>query len=66
MTSQDLIDPLELEKQIKKLRQKNENKVCIDCNAKNPDWCSLFFGVWVCIDCSGPHRSMGVHVTLVK
>lgn len=66
MTSLVYIDPTELEKQVKKLRSKNENKVCIDCNAKNPDWCSILFGVWMCIDCSGFHRNMGTHVTLVK
>ncbi|KAF2072156.1 hypothetical protein CYY_006532 [Polysphondylium violaceum] len=42
------------------------NQFCADCNTKDPDWASINFGCIVCIDCSGIHRSLGVHISKVR
>ncbi|KAL9643962.1 hypothetical protein ABK040_005431 [Willaertia magna] len=51
---------------LKKLREKSENKVCMDCTTKNPDWCSVNNGVFICLNCAGIHRSLGVEISFVK
>jgi len=53
-------------KAFKILRTQGDNKVCFDCSGRNPTWLSLSLGVYLCLDCSGEHRAMGVHLSFVR
>lgn len=42
------------------------NDKCADCGAPEPEWASLNLGVLICIECSGVHRKIGVHISKVS
>jgi len=42
------------------------NDSCADCSGKDPEWVSLNLGILVCVNCSGIHRSLGVHISKVR
>lgn len=43
-----------------------DNKYCVDCDAKGPRWASWNLGIFLCIRCAGIHRNLGVHISRVK
>jgi hypothetical protein len=51
---------------VESLMKLNGNDVCADCPIANPDWASINLGIFLCLPCSGVHRSIGVHVSKVK
>ncbi|XP_052832589.1 arf-GAP with coiled-coil, ANK repeat and PH domain-containing protein 2 [Octopus bimaculoides] len=42
------------------------NDRCCDCNSPDPRWASINLGITLCIECSGIHRSFGVHMSKVR
>nr|XP_005006936.1 arf-GAP with coiled-coil, ANK repeat and PH domain-containing protein 2 isoform X1 [Cavia porcellus] len=42
------------------------NASCCDCGQADPRWASINLGITLCIECSGIHRSLGVHFSKVR
>uniref|UniRef100_A0A7S1URI9 Arf-GAP domain-containing protein n=1 Tax=Grammatophora oceanica TaxID=210454 RepID=A0A7S1URI9_9STRA len=66
-----------LKKRLKVLMNKPENQQCVDCPEKQPRWASLIkvpgappgtpaIGAFMCLECSGSHRRLGVHIAFVR
>ncbi|KAF3700271.1 Arf-GAP with dual PH domain-containing protein 2 Centaurin-alpha-2 [Channa argus] len=43
-----------------------DNSRCADCGATDPEWASYKLGVFVCLNCSGVHRSLSSQVKSIK
>ncbi|XP_060580768.1 arf-GAP with Rho-GAP domain, ANK repeat and PH domain-containing protein 2-like isoform X2 [Ruditapes philippinarum] len=54
------------DKVILKVWQNNDNRICADCYAPDPEWASVNLGIVICTKCAGPHRSLGVKRSKVK
>ena len=66
-------------KELEKLYKDEDNSRCFDCGKINKNnikwnnldktpahWASINNGVYLCLDCSGEHRSFGVQVSYIK
>lgn len=68
-SSQELTETREegVEALMAALIQDDANHRCFECQAPTPiNWVSLNLGVFLCIGCSGIHRSLGSHVSKVR
>lgn len=53
-------------KKVEDISNHAENSICIDCDMKNPKWVSLKYGIFMCLECAGVHRSLGIYLDVIK
>lgn len=59
------VQPLDIDYVSSILKEVPGNDLCAECSAPDPDWASLNLGILLCIECSGVHRNLGVHISKV-
>ncbi|KAJ9227245.1 hypothetical protein DTO027B5_749 [Paecilomyces variotii] len=59
------VDP-ETRSKLIQISKTNGNDRCCDCGAPSPQWASPKFGTFICLNCAGIHRGLGVHISFVR
>jgi len=51
---------------IDELLKDKDNNICFDCSKPFPEWVSVNNAIFLCLDCAGVHRSLGLQVSVVR
>lgn len=51
---------------INKIINIDGNNRCVDCGSDDPQWASMNNSVFVCLNCAGIHRSLGVEISYIR
>ncbi|XP_039544871.1 arf-GAP with coiled-coil, ANK repeat and PH domain-containing protein 2-like [Pimephales promelas] len=62
----ELVKPVKGESALQRVLAITGNEFCCDCSQSDPRWASINLGITLCIECSGIHRSLGVHNSKVR
>lgn len=62
----ELVKPGKGESTLQRVLAITGNEFCCDCSQSDPRWASINLGITLCIECSGIHRSLGVHNSKVR
>merc|ERR1712194_42791 len=60
--TQDLLDPVVFFTS----QRATGSQMCADCDASSADWASVSHGIYLCTECAGRHRGLGVHLSFVR
>jgi hypothetical protein len=52
--------------QINKILAIDGNNKCVDCGSDDPQWASMNNAVFVCLNCAGIHRNLGVEISYIR
>ncbi|KAL7700002.1 ADP-ribosylation factor GTPase activating protein 1 [Lotmaria passim] len=66
MSRQTYVDPADEKAFTAILAKDPECNRCFECGGPNPQWCDVMHGTFICLNCSGQHRSLGVHLSFVR
>jgi stromal membrane-associated protein len=56
----------QIQSELEQLLANPQNHYCADCSAYLPTWASVNNGVFICTQCSGVHRSLGVNISFIQ
>ncbi|KAG4991409.1 hypothetical protein JHK82_024923 [Glycine max] len=61
--SQETFSQAAVSRQLRDLQSSTGNKICVDWSQKNPQWASVSYGVFMCLECFGKHRGLGARAS---
>ncbi|XP_021721219.1 ADP-ribosylation factor GTPase-activating protein AGD7-like [Chenopodium quinoa] len=52
-------------RRLRDLQSQTGNETCVDCSHKDPIWAFVSYRIFMCLECSGKRRGLGVHISFV-